>query len=462
MRATMSRGNAITLSVLGGGGEVGANCFELGIGGQQVLLDCGTHPKKDGLEALPELGLLRAAPQACVVSHGHQDHCGALPYLLRQFPGVRTYTTIPTARIMDRMLHNSVAVMGLIAKERGIAEYPLYEHQDVNYAMRSVESFPFEMPFTLPLDTPVEASFHRAGHVLGSGSIRLQAPGHSLFYSGDFCDGDQELLPGCTTLNGGLRADTVIVESTHGATDHSAINPYSAEAVRLGQSITPVLNAGGCVLLPSFALGRMQEILNIVARMQEEGLVPPVPVYASGLGRAVYELYDRFIDYLLPDADLRPLEQFHRIGNVWEQNVVERLTASPCIIVATSGMMLSNTPSAIIAREMVRHEHHGIFFMGYLDPDTLGYALLNAKPGDRLEFAPGHAKTEIALANIQQFSFSAHASRETVLRLIKHLAPKNVVYVHGDPDAIAWMEAQTRHDHRCYTPGIGQTISLEV
>ncbi len=452
----------ISLSVLGGGGEIGANCYQLGINGHGILLDSGTHPKKEGLGALPEYGILGKAPDVCLISHGHQDHCGSLPYLLRQFPAVRTFATIPTARIMDRMLHNSVAVMGLIAKERGVAEYPLYEHEDVNYAMRSVTGRPFNEPFPLPIEAEVEVSFLRAGHVLGGASVLIKTRGHNVLYTGDFCEVDQELLPGCETLGRDLHVDTLVIEATHGATDETAINPYAEECYRLGEAITPVLNNGGAVLLPSFALGRTQEVLNIVSRLQEEGMIPPVPVYASGLGRAVYELYDRFTDYLRDDADLRPLEQFHRIGNVWESAVVENLISKPCIIVATSGMMLRNTPSAMIAREMVRHTHHGIFFLGYLDPDTPGHALLHGRVGDRHFLALGKPGMECRLANIRRFSFSAHAHRKTLQQRIREIAPKNVVFVHGDADAIAWMRDNTNNDFRCFSPHIGQTISLEA
>jgi len=458
----MGNDKTLTLGVLGGGGEIGANCYQLGVNGHSILLDSGTHPKREGMGALPEYGLLGKAPDVCLISHGHQDHCGSLPYLLRQFPAVRTFATIPTARIMDRMLHNSVAVMGLIAKERGVAEYPLYEHEDVNYAMRSVTGQPFGEPLLLPIDTDVEVHFLRAGHVLGGASVLIKSHGHSVLYTGDFCEVDQELLPGCETLDSDLHADTLVIESTHGATDENSLNAYSDECYRLGEAIAPVVRNGGAVLLPSFALGRTQEILNIVSRLQEEGVVPPVPVYASGLGRAVYELYDRFSDYLHENADLRPLEQFHRIGNVWEPTVVQNLISQPCIMVATSGMMLQNTPSAMIACEMVRHTHHGIFFMGYLDPDTLGYGLLHGKVGDRHQFALGQPKVECRLANIRSFSFSAHARRDTLQRFIRQVSPKNVVFVHGDEDAIGWMRDNTSHGFRCYSPSVGQTISLEL
>lgn len=458
----MGCGKSITFSVLGGGGEVGANCFQVTWNGYQVLLDCGTHPKKEGLDALPAFSLLTRAPDTLLVSHGHVDHCGSVPYLLRQFPGVTTYATLPTGRIMDRMLHNSVSVMQTIAKERGIAEYPLYEHEDVSYAMRRVEGVDFDQPFFVGPEEEIAVSFHHAGHVLGSASILLRMPGHTLFYTGDICENDQELMGGYTPLDSGVEVDTLVIESTQGAADESVVSPYFQESLRLGEYIRRVLKGGGCVLLPSFALGRMQEILNVVARLQEEGVIPEVPVYASGLGRAIYELYDRFTDYLAPDAELRPLNQFGRIGNVFEPGTVERLLETPCIMVATSGMMLENTPSALIAQEMVRYNHHGIFFVGYVDQDTLGHKLLHVKPGDRLRFMLGAPSVEVKLENIRRLHFSAHANRKSLSAIVERLHPKNVVYVHGDPDAIAWLRGNTKNGCRSYQPEIGQTLTLEA
>ncbi len=457
----MKRDETLTITVLGGGGEVGANCFQLCYNGYQILLDCGTHPKKEGFGALPEFSLLRRSPNALIISHGHVDHCGATPYLLRQFPGVRVYSTLPTARIMDRMLHNSVSVMETLAKERGISDYPLYDHEDVGYAVRSIHAHGFEESFFLGDDAEIEATFHHAGHVLGSASILLRTPRHTLFYTSDICEIDQELMNGYTPLNGDVRVDTLVIESTQGASDESAIYPYPQESARLGESIRRVLKGGGSVLLPCFALGRTQEILNIVARQQEEGVIPDVPVYVSGLGRAIYELYDRFYEYLAPGAVLRPLSQFHRIGNVWEPGVVRRLIEDPCILVATSGMMMENTPSALIAQEMVRSNHHGIFFVGYVDPDTLGYKLLHARPGDRLRFLLGYPAVEIKLENIKRLHFSAHANRAALRGIIERIKPHNVVFVHGDPDALAWMRHNGGNGYRSCAPCTGQTITLE-
>ncbi|HDP36087.1 MAG TPA: MBL fold metallo-hydrolase, partial [Candidatus Hydrogenedentes bacterium] len=173
---------SINFSVLGGGGEVGANCFQLSIDGYRVLLDCGTHPKKDGVECLPAFDLLSRPPDAYFISHGHVDHCGAVPYLCKQFPTARGYATVPSVSIIDRMLHNSVVVMEMLAKERGIADYPLFDHYDVGYAMRFLSGCDFCRPFAFCEGLDAQAEFIHAGHVLGGASILFNLPGHTILY----------------------------------------------------------------------------------------------------------------------------------------------------------------------------------------------------------------------------------------------------------------------------------------
>ena len=121
-----------------------------------------------------------------------------------------------------------------------------------------------------------------------------------------------------------------------------------------------------------------------------------------------------------------------------------------------------NTPSSIIAQKMVQEKRHGIFFVGYLDHETLGYKLLHSTPGDELQFSLGGEHVPVALENIQRFSFSAHAPRASLLRLIEHIKPKNVVFVHGDLEAIAWMNSHMDGKYQSFAPAIGQTIQLEA
>lgn len=425
-----------------------------------ILLDCGMHPKKEGVEALPAFSLLRRPPEAVLVSHGHIDHCGCVPFLLKNFPNTTPYATAPTVSIMDRMLHNSVSVMETISLERGIQGYPLFTHTDVEYAIRRSFGIEYEQEFGLHYRSDVRASFHPAGHVLGSASILLRFDGHSVFYTGDVCTADQVLMQGFS-YDHQHPVDTLIIESTYGATSYADSISNEDEMARFGREAARVLAGGGSVLVPSFALGRTQEILNMIAGQQEIGDIPPVKVYASGLGRAIYEVYGKYSNHLRPGAELSPLNNFKRIGDVWERSVVRELISEPCIIVATSGMMIENTPSAMIAQEMVRHTHHGIFFVGYLDPDTLGHKLRVAQKNDLLVFEVGGRPVKVRLENIQKFHFSAHAPREALLGIVRQLNPKNIVFVHGDPEAIAWMKENAGQDCRKFAPAVGKTITLE-
>jgi predicted metal-dependent RNase len=200
----------------------------------------------------------------------------------------------------------------------------------------------------------------------------------------------------------------------------------------------------------------------MVARFQLEGKLPDVPVYASGLGRSVYEVYCRFEEHLKPGVSMSPLGQFGRVGDVWDPEVARALIKEPCIIVATSGMMIENTPSAMLAMYMVQEKQHGIFFVGYCDPDSLGYRLKHAKKGDRLRFALGAPGVEIALENIQSFHFSAHAPRGALQRIIDQVRPKNLIFVHGDAPAVEWMRDHSGDGCAKFVPNIGETVVLRA
>ena len=286
-------------------------------------------------------------------------------------------------------------------------------------------------------------------------------PEHTLFYTGDVCLTDQELMHGATLPEHLTEVDTLIIESTRGAHEGAADITYEREIRRFGAEVAAVLDNGGTVLVPSFALGRTQEVLNILSRLQEEGELPNVPIYASGLGRAVYEIYDEFTDFFRPDVSLRPLQNYLRIGDVWERRVARKLLREPAIIVTTSGMMIENTPSAMIAQELVKDNRHAIFFVGYLDPDTLGYRLLHTKTGDAVHFELHGPAQQVDLENRQRFNFSAHARREDLCGLVRRLNPKNVVFVHGDPNAIEWMSSHSNGNSRKFTPKLGETVVLE-
>lgn len=447
---------------LGGVGEVGASAHLIEIDGLSLLLDCGLHPKKEGLDSLPQFSDLRKPPDAVIITHGHYDHCAALPYMLKMFPHTVPYATVPTVRILDRMLHNSVSVMEKIRVEQGVEDYPLYDHRDVDVAIRRMYGIPMEQEFAVLPDSPVRVMFSPAGHVLGSACTHIRGTSHSIFYTSDICTVDQEVMHGCVFPPESREVDTLIVESTYGANEEADRVDYAQEIERLTEGINRVLGRDGVVLLPAFALGRTQEVLNILKRLEETGKIPEVPIYASGLGRAIYEIYDAFPGALGDHAELAPLSEFGSVGDVWDPKVARKLLKEPCIIVATSGMMVENTPSAMLAQHMVRDKRHGIFFVGYCDPSTLGHQVRTAEVGDELVFSTGGDPVQVRLDDIDWFHFSAHANRTELSKVVESIESKNVVYVHGDKPALEWMHENTGDSRTRYLPRIGEPIRLNA
>lgn len=452
--------SSIYFTSLGSVGEVGASAHLIEIDGLSLLLDCGLHPKKEGKDALPAFKHLRGAPDAVLISHAHHDHCASLPYLLKMHPGTAPFATAPTVRILDRMLHNSVSVMEKMQVERGIADYPLYDHNDVDFAIRRLYGIPMNQEFAVLPKSDVRVSFTHAGHVLGSACVLIEGVDHRILYTGDICVIDQELMHGIELPKAVRNVDTLVIESTYGANETAHEVEYKEEVNRFAEGINRVLMRDGVVLVPAFALGRTQEVLNMISRLQDVGRIPYVPVYASGLGRAIYEVYSRFPDELREDVEMAPLSDFDTVGDVWDPKVVRRLLSEPSIIVATSGMMIENTPAAMIAEQMVRDERHGIFFTGYCDPDTLGYKVRTSKKRDRLIFQLGGRPTEIVLEDIQWFHFSAHAHRQDLLKIIDRVQSKNVIFVHGDPPAVEWMYEHGGDGRARYMPHIGEPVRL--
>lgn len=454
--------STVYFTSLGSVGEVGASAHLLEIDGLTILLDCGLHPKKEGKASLPDFSHLPKAPDAVIISHCHHDHCAALPYLLKMFPSCVPYATEPSVRILDRMLHNSVTVMEKMRVEKGIEDYPLYDRGDVDFAARRIYSIPMDQEFAVLPDSPVRVTFSHAGHVLGAACIHIKGTEHSVFYTSDVCTANQELLAGLELPEEAKEVDTLIIESTYGANEKADEIHYEDEIARLAKGIRRVLARDGTVLIPSFALGRTQEVLNVLTRLQETGQIPYVPLYISGLGRAIYEIYSRFQSDFRSGAEMTPLDAFDSVGDVWNPEETKKLLREPSIIVATAGMLIENTPSAMIAQQLVQDPRHGIFFVGYCDPATLGWKLRHIEPGEKMVFSTNGDPVEVALDDIDWYHFSAHAHRTELIGLIDSIHSKNLIFVHGDPPALEWMNDNAGDGRQKFLPRIGETIELKV
>jgi len=280
------------------GTDIGASSWFVDIENHRLLLDAGTHPKREGLDSLPLYKLIkREELDAIALSHCHHDHVGSLPLAMRQFPKAHVLMTQLSYFIVERVLHNSVNVMTRQRDEIGIKEYPLYSHDELDDIAPLFQGFQYNREVEwaayhkaragLPSPT---LEFFDAGHALGSAGIMVRGNQETLFYTGDVSFRDQTILKGARFVD--VKADVLIMETTRGNREVPPNFTREAEIERLAQALDRVLKRKGCVLIPVFALGRTQEILALLALLMRAGKLNKQPIYIGGLGRVFTEIYD--------------------------------------------------------------------------------------------------------------------------------------------------------------------------
>ncbi len=429
--------------------EIGANSYYLEAAGQRLVLDSGMHPKLEGDEALPNFRVLGdRALDAIVLSHAHLDHIGTLPLLMQRQPDARIFMTEATAEIGSALLHNSVNVMTRQREELGLVMYPLFTHRQTDRATEQWRSCPLRQPFTLggerarrENEEGITVEFVDAGHVLGAAGVILRAEGRTIFYSGDVNFDDQTITAAAAFPETGV--DVLIMETTRGDSPLPEGFSRAGEERRLAEAIDRAFRAGGCVLIPVFALGKTQEVLGMIYKFRREKLLGEFPVYIGGLSVKMTEIYDRralTTRRVLPRLQLlEEVAPFVLNG----QSIHEAPPRAGRIYALSSGMMTPKTLSNTFARRIVENPQHYIFFVGYADPESPAGLLRSAKPGDLVALDPDEPPLRLG-CHIEQFQFSAHASRESIVTYVKKLAPKKIVLVHGDIPAVEWVRTQLK------------------
>lgn len=430
--------------------EIGANSYYLEAAGRRLVLDSGMHPKFDGEEALPNLKALGDRPvDAIIISHSHQDHIGTLPVLMRRQPQARVFMTEPTTEIGNALLHNSVNVMTRQREEIGTTLYPLFTHRETDRAAERWQSCALRRPYTLSGErsSQTEADlltfeFFDAGHVLGSTGVLIRAEDRTLFYTGDVNFDDQTIAQAAVFPE--EKIDILVMECTRGDTPVPPTWSRASEEQRLMLAIENAFTRGGCVLIPVFALGKTQEILALLYKMRREKILD-FPIYIGGLSSKISEIYDRRaqmgrrqLSRLQLLDELRPF--------VLNAETIHDANARPGRIYAlSSGMMTPKTLSNVFAQRVVEQSRHSVFFVGYADPESPAGILRNARPDQQVTLDPDQAPQPVR-CHIEQFQFSAHASRESLIAYAERLGPKKIVLVHGDPPAVEWIRARLTAD----------------
>ncbi len=453
------------LTILGGADEVGASCTLIEIAGKKILVDAGIRisPKTSrGLQndQLPHLAHIAdvGGPDVMLITHAHTDHTGALPQVIRSYPHVPIYGTQATIDLSRVLLSDSSRLMESRLEADG--ELPLYDAEDVERLFERWQPVSFQKAIKLGAD--LQATFHPSGHIAGAGMIVFESTEGVLVMSGDVSVSNQRTVVSAKPPR--IKADALVLESTYGGRPH-ANRAY--EERRLIDTLKQVVEGGGKVLIPAFALGRAQEVIQILLAFRDE---LDTPVYVDGMVRAVCDAYDGFSE-ILPKSTTKMAgnrklffrQNVRPVRSKQERDEIIR-DDKPKIIVASSGM-LTGGASVGYAAALAPDERNAIFLTGYQDEESPGRFLQNVLArkarGDTPILHLGKDRVPLR-CQIGKYSLSAHADNDELISIAEALDAERVFLVHGDTEARdALWEGLKQKKRFVSRPKVGQEKVIE-
>jgi metallo-beta-lactamase family protein len=509
----------ISLQFLGAVGTVTGSQFLVRAGDRSVLVDCGMFqgsPEEVSRNRIPfafEAGTL----DALHVTHAHLDHCGRIPALVKAGYHGPIYATASTADLAEIVLRDA-AKLQAEAEARWRRKHPeeaaaggadlgaeataveeddpamperlrkaepqgmtmtraaLYGERDVDQTVRQFRTVRYgEMAGVAP---GFHATFHDAGHILGSAIIELRvsdgvtdgAATTTIVFSGDLGRCDTPILRDPTPIS---HADFVLVESTYGNREHA---PHDKAIAELVETIGQVAGDRGVLLVPSFAIGRTQELVWVLDELLRDGRIPHLPLYLDSpmASRAsdVYlrhpEAYDAETAELLRTGDSPLVYPGETYTNEVDQSKSIRTAARPLMVVASSGMLTGGRIMHHL-KDFLPDPACTLLFIGYQGEGTLGRHIQTGGRTARLDGEEYPVRCRVRSIS----GFSAHADETELQEWLAGFAraggtdasdgrPKRVFVVHGDPDAATAFAERIRQDLHleAHLPEYRETVVL--
>lgn len=394
------------LKILGGGCEVGRAAYLLNVNSKNIMLDYGVKIEPYGLEypLRPDVSL-----DAIILSHAHLDHSGMIPALYGQ-NNPDLYLSIPTLDICNILWKDAMK----IARQEG--RDPEYTKEQCKIAEGKTIKMDFRK--TKTIFPGIDLTLYDAGHILGSSMVLLETKDGNLLYTGDF-NGDETRLHYGADYDIDNYIDLLIIESTYGNRNHENRKKTEQEFI---SSVKKVIDSGGSVVLPSFALGRAQEILEVLMDAKLD-----VPIYFDGMSQEISNVYLQYTHYFKNAYNLR--SAMSKVINVKNQRQRDSLVKKQSVIITTAGM-LEGGPVLYYYKKLCSNSDNAIFLTGFQVQETKGDLLLKEGAieidGNLYEWK----------GEIKKFDFSAHAGQNNLFHVISAWNPELVVCIHGNLEVI--------------------------
>jgi metallo-beta-lactamase family protein len=455
--------NKIKIKFLGAAGTVTGSKFLIETSEKNIMIDCGMFQGLKELREMNWIGLPINVEQVDMVllTHGHLDHVGYLPRMVKEGFKGDIIATEPTLAITEIVLKDSGKIHeedAERAKEEGYSKhenpepfYTVQEAEDTLQYFKSVDEGEW-----IDLSENIKARFNYNGHIIGATFIELNIYGKRFVFSGDVGRFDDLLLDPPKKPE---KADYLFIETTYG----NRLHPHEELDDFFEYTILNALRNKGNIIIPSFAIERLQVLMYLLWKFQKEEEIPPIDIYVdSPMGNKVIQVFSEFPQWHnLPMNEFKQMMRNIHIVTSYRETWETIDTKKSKIVIAGSGMITGGRVLTYL-KQLIDEPETIVVLVGYQAEGTRGRQLLEGAKEIKFfgKYYPVNAKVESI------HSLSAHADQNELLEWLSDIQnkPENVFLIHGEPTAADTfrVKLQDRYGWKAYIPKLNEEIELYV